>query len=161
MRDFEETDSFHRFLNLSLRYLRPRPRSETELRAYLLRRGANGEVVDQVLQKLKEQRLVDDKGFAKLWRESRQSSSPRSKFLIKRELREKGISDEIIESIVSELDDESSAINAGQKKLRSLRGLNYQNFYKKLSNFLRRRGFTYEIINQTVRQLWAEVEGEK
>jgi SOS response regulatory protein OraA/RecX len=45
-----------------------------------------------------------------------------------------------------------------QGKARALRGLNYPSFRKKLTTFLRRRGFDYEVTSRTVEQMWKEME---
>ena len=60
-------------------------------------------------------------------------------------------------AVVTEgLDDELNAYRAAQKKTAVLAGLNYQDFAKRLSAFLRQRGFSYEVISCTVNRAWQE-----
>ena len=84
------SDQFQRCLNAAAHYLSYRPRSESEIKERLHRRGFNGDSVEAVIAKLKEQGLVDDVAFAQFWKDNRESFSPRSQRLTKLELRRKG-----------------------------------------------------------------------
>jgi regulatory protein len=139
-----------------LNYLGYRPRSEAEVRQRLHRRGFNDDVVDKVIIGLKERRLIDDVAFAQYWRDNRLSFRPRSRRLIKLELRQKGVAAETANEVVEGLDDESAAYEVGLKKARVLSGLDYREFHRYLSDHLRRRGFDYEIIRSAVARLWQE-----
>lgn len=149
-------DLFHRSLNNALRYLGPRPRSEAELRTRLRRQGFDSNTIQRVIEKLKEQALIDDAGFARFWCENRENFRPRSRRFVEFELRQKGVDAETAAESTAQLDDESNAYRAAQKKVGSLAGLDFQSFYKRLSAFLRQRGFSYEVINHTVNRLWQE-----
>jgi len=152
----KNTDLLHRSLNSALRYLSPRPRSESEIKARLRRSGYDADTIQQVLTKLKEQKLVDDVTFARFWRENRERFRPRSRRLVALELKQKGVSTEAIAEATSEFDDELGAYRAAQKKARSLAGLDYSSFRKHLGAFLRQRGFDYELIHRTVDRIWQE-----
>jgi regulatory protein len=150
------SDCFHRCLNTAAHYLGYRPRSEFELRERLQRRGFDGDSVDAVLAKLKEQGLVDDMAFAQFWRDNRQSFSPRSQWLTKLELRQKGIAADIIDQVVEAVDNADSAYRAALSKARSLSQSDYQSFRRRLGEYLKRRGFGYGVINHTVERIWQE-----
>jgi len=150
------SDCFHRCLNTAAHYLGYRPRSEFELRERLQRRGFDGDSVEAVLAKLKEQRLVDDMAFAQFWRDNRQSFSPRSQWLTKLELRRKGVAADIIDQVVDTVDNADSAYRAALNKARSLSPSDYQSFRRRLGEYLKRRGFGYGVINHTVEQIWQE-----
>jgi regulatory protein len=149
------SDCFHRCLNAAAHYLGYRPRSEFELRERLQRRGFDGDNVDAVLAKLKEQGLVDDMAFAQFWRDNRQSFSPRSQWLTKLELRQKGVAADIIDQVVDAVDDDS-AYRAALSKARSLSPSDYQSFRRRLGEYLKRRGFGYGVISHTVERIWQE-----
>jgi len=151
------SDHFHRCLNAANHYLSYRPRSESELRERLHQRGFNGDSVEVVLAKLKEQGLVDDMAFAQFWKDNRESFSPRSQWLTKLELRRKGVANNIIDQIADTIDDEDSAYRAAQSKARSLSLSDYQSFRRRLGDYLKRRGFGYGVINHTVERLWQEL----
>ena len=100
------SDQFHRSLNAAARYLSYRPRSEFELRQKLHQRGFDGDSVEVVVAKLKEQGLVDDMAFAQFWKDNRESFSPRSQRLTGLELRRKGVADDTIAQVVDAIDDD-------------------------------------------------------
>jgi len=152
----KNAELFHRSLASALKYLSPRPRSEAEMRARLRRHGYDMEIIQQVIAKLKEQKLVDDTVFAQFWRESRESFKPRSRRFIEAELRQKGVDAETISETTAGFDDEMGAYKAAQKKAISLSGLDYPVFRKRLGTFLRQRGFSYELVNQTIERIWQE-----
>jgi len=156
-----KADQFQRCLNTALNYLGYRPRSQAELTERLHRRGFDGDNVAAVLARLKGQGLVDDLAFAQFWQENRQSFRPRSQQLTRRELRQKGVSQDIIDRVVSELDDEDSAYRAAAAKARRLTTADYDSFRRKLGQFLQRRGFGYGLIKTTVARVWQEVISER
>ena len=152
------SDQFNRCLNAAARYLSYRPRSEFEIRERLHRRGFNGDSVEAVLAKLKEQGLVDDTAFAQFWKDNRESFSPRSQWLTKLELRQKGVASDIIDRVVDDIDNDDSAYRAALSKARSLPRSDYQSFCRRLGAYLKRRGFGYGVINHTIERLWPELE---
>ena len=151
------SDHYHRCLNAAAHYLSYRPRSEFELRERLHQRGFDGDSVEAVLAKLKEQGLVDDMAFAQFWKDNRESFSPRSQWLTKLELRRKGVTNNIIDQIADTIDDEDSAYRAALSKARSLPLSDYQSFRRRLGDYLKRRGFGYGVINHTMERLWQEL----
>jgi len=152
------SDRFHRCLNAALHYLSYRPRSESEMRERLERRGFNGDSVEAVITKLKEQELVDDVAFAQFWKDNRQSFSPRSQWLIRLELSRKGVATDIVEEAVNDINDDDSAYRVALGKARSLSPSDRGDFRRRLGYYLKRRGFNYEVISRTVEQLWQERE---
>ncbi len=154
-----KADNFQRCLNAAMHYLSYRPRSEFELRERLRRRGFDGDSVEAVLARLKERGLVDDMEFAQFWQDNRQAFSPRSGTLTRLELRRKGVAEEVISRVVSTASDGESAYRAALGKTRRLPGSDYQSFRRRLGEYLRRRGFSYGVINNTVEQLWQEMRG--
>lgn len=150
------SNHFHRCLNAAIRYLGYRPRSEAEVRQRLQRHGFNGDCTEKVLAQLKEQGLVDDTAFAHFWKENRESFSPRSRRLTRLELQRKGLDGGVIDQVVGEVDDSDSAYRAALGKARRLLPSDYQGFRRRLGEYLRRRGFNYEVINDTVERVWKE-----
>ena len=153
-----KSDQFQRCLNAALGYLSYRPRSQSELKERLGRRGFDGDDIAAVLGRLKEMGLVDDVSFAQFWRDNRQSFRPRSQRLTRLELRRKGVAEEIIDQTVSQVDDADSAYQAALGKARRLPRSDYQGFRRRLGEYLRRRGFDYGVISHTVNRLWQEQE---
>lgn len=149
-------DLFQRCLNAAFRYLGYRPRSEAELRERLKRRGFEAGNVEAVLTRLREQGLVDDLAFAQFWKDNRETFRPRSQWLTRLELRRKGVTDNIIDQVVADVDDEDSAYRAAQSRAHRLPDSDYEGFRHRLGGYLKRRGFGYSVINNTVERLWQE-----
>ena len=150
------SDRRQRCLNSAYRYLGYRPRSESEVRERLHRRGFDGDCTEAVIAKLREQGFVDDVAFARFWKENRESFSPRSQWLTRLELKRKGVGSDVIDRVVDAIDDGDSAYRAALGRARRLPLSDYQSFRRRLGEYLKRRGFGYEVINHTVERLWQE-----
>jgi regulatory protein len=153
-----DSSSLQDCLNAAYRYLSYRPRSEAEIRHWLHRRGFADEMAEKAIAKLKEQNLSDDFAFAQFWKDNRLSFRPKSKRLIKKELRDKKVASEIIDQVTKDIDDEEIAYKLGSSRLPVLAHLDYPDFYRRLSSYLMYRGFGYEVIKRTVALIWQEKE---
>ena len=145
-------------LNAAYYYLSYRPRSEAEIRQWLHRRGFTNEVAEKAIAKLKELNLSDDFSFAQFWTNNRLSFRPKSKRLIKKELRDKKVAAEIIEQVTADIDDEEIAYKLGSRRMSALANLDYPDFYRRLSSYLNYRGFGYQVVKHTATLLWQERE---
>jgi regulatory protein len=159
LKELVEADSLQRCLNAAFRYLAHRPRSESEVRQRLQRYGSESTSIGKALARLKEQGLVNDTEFARFWKDNRESFSPRSKRLTRLELKRKGLDNDIIEQVTSELDDSDSAYRAAVKKAQRLSNADYQEFRRRLGEHLSRRGFGYDVVKDTVEKVWEEYGG--
>ena len=153
-----DSNSLQDCLDAAYYYLSYRPRSEGEIRQWLRKRGFSNDVAEKTIAKLREQNLSDDLAFAQFWKDNRLSFRPKSKRLIKRELRDKKIDAEIIEQVTNDIDDEEIAYRLGSGRLPALAHLDYPHFYRRLSSYLAYRGFSYEVIKRTASLLWQERE---
>jgi len=151
-------DRYTRCFDAATRSLAYRPRSLAEMKTRLTSRGFDEETQQAVLAKLKEQGLIDDAAFARYWAENRASFSPRSQRLARMELQQKGVAREVIDSAVGTIDDAESAYQASSARLNSLRRLDKTVFRRRLGDYLKRRGFGYEVIGPTVNRMWRELE---
>ena len=153
-----DTSSLQDSLNAVYRYLSYRPRSEAEIRHWLRRRGCADELAAKTIARLREQNLSDDFAFAQFWKDNRLSFRPKSKRLIKKELRDKKVAAEIVEQVTQDIDDEQIAYKLGSGRMHALAHLEYPDFYRSLSSYLAYRGFGYEVIKRTAALLWQERE---
>jgi regulatory protein len=133
-----------------------RPRSEKELRDRLRRRGFPEANVTAAVDRMKELRLVDDAAFAASWVESRDRTGPRSRRLLSSELRSKGVSGAIANDASSVVDEPEAAYRAASRRAANLAGRPFEDFRRKVGEYLLRRGFSYEIAESTVTRLWQE-----
>ncbi len=152
-------DSCEQAFQRSLEFLSYRGRSEAEIRQHLRKHRVPADVVERTLVRLRSTHLADDAQFARSWVENRTSFRPRSRRALSWELRQKGISAEAAESALSGLDEAALAKEAGRRQAARIHDLNWREFRARLSAFLARRGFSFEIIAPTVSELWSEVGG--
>lgn len=156
MRALMESDLSHRCFEAALRFLAYRPRSELEIKQRLYRRGFGDDVISRVLVRLREQNLINDAAFAQFWKDSRLASNPKSRRLIKYELMRKGIAGDAVDKAIGDVDDRENAYKAGMKKARLLSSLGHEEFRRRLSSYLKWRGFGYEVIDSVSERLWQE-----
>lgn len=143
---------FEKFYNKALRFLSYRPRSEKEIRDNLIKKKTPAEIVEKIITRLKEQNFIDDEEFTKWWIEQRNTFKPRALKFIKIELKQKGISGEIIEKIIQ--DDLESAKKLVQKKINKYKNLPKQEVYQKLGRILASKGFNWETIKRVIDELF-------
>jgi regulatory protein len=115
-----DSNSLQDCLDAAYYYLSYRPRSEGEIRQWLHKRGFANEVAEKAIAKLREQNLSDDFTFAQFWKDNRLSFRPKSKRLIKKELRDKKVAAEIIEQVTKDIDDEEIAYKLGSSRMPAL-----------------------------------------
>jgi regulatory protein len=143
----------------ALHFLDYRPRSMMEVRQNLLKRGISDSLIDETVNRLQSAGLVNDEAFARAWVENRNTFRPRGKPALRMELRRKGLSDEIIQSVLdTHVHEESLAFEAARKYVRRLVGLEWPEFRQKLGGFLTRRGFSYATIAPVVSEVWKETQ---
>ena len=131
-------------------------RSEQNIRQKISMAGYRGSFVDDAIDSLKEYGYIDDLRFARYYAESMRDTKGRSAFAISRSLYEKGISRDVIDTVMGELDiDEDAQI----LKVLSSKGYNEENIRQiddkerqKLISSLMRKGFSYDLISIYVRK---------
>jgi regulatory protein len=147
-------------LQSALRLLSYRPRSEAELRQRLTTAQRNPAVVPETIERLKHAGLVDDRQFAERWVEERNRRAPRSGRLIAQELRNHGVASQLIVGAASVVDERDAAYRAAERRARALAGSPFQQFQQRVGGLLLRRGFSYEVVHETVSALWKELDQE-
>jgi regulatory protein len=96
-----DRDARRRALELALRMLGARERTEAELRAGLARRGCVQVVIDDVTTALRAERLIDDAGYARRFAEDRRLLDRWGNERIARDLERRGIDRVLIEEALA------------------------------------------------------------
>jgi regulatory protein len=148
------TADFDRGYNQAIRYLGFRPRSQVEVERYLKEKQYTPELIESIVQRLQQQQYLDDEAFARFWLESRERAKPKGAQALRYELRQKGLPGDIIDAVVSNLNEDESAWGAVEKKLYQWQNLDKQTFRQKVMAHLSRRGFSYEVTMQTAIRAW-------
>ena len=144
----------------ALNYLSFRPRSETEISRYLVDKEVDQQVSKEVLARLLRVGLLDDQAFARYWVENREAFHPRGKWALRAELRRAGVATEVIDNVISTVDEEAGAHRAAQRKAYQMRSCDDREFRRRLLSFLQRRGYSYEVADRVVRCLRQQVTAD-
>jgi regulatory protein len=138
---------------LAIRYLGNREHSRKEIITKLERRQFSPEAIAKTLERLDELGLLDDRSFALNYIGSKSRKKPSGRYKLRYELLQKGVSEEIIEEVLSEYDSSSHCLDAALKKLPFLKGDDrYRR--RRLHAFLMNRGFDSQTIRQTLDQIF-------
>jgi regulatory protein len=175
-------EELQRVYESALRFLSYRPRSAREVEMRLRKKGHAPEEIDAVMERLRKQRYIDDAEFARFWVSNRMSFSPRGPRLLKSELRQKGVPQDVVDTVLAEQaeaqeeaeqraeevaeiwgrergdepapgTDLANALALAEKKMRVYGRLDPQTARRRLFAFLMRRGYDYETVNSAVRRV--------
>lgn len=116
----------------------------------------------EALDRLTEVGLIDDEAFAKGWVTSRHRSRGLSSSAIKRELRQKGIDDELAEAALAQLTAEEEwerAVELVTRKAPSTARLDRQARVRRLAGMLARKGYSGGTAFAVVKQV-LDAEGQ-
>lgn len=145
-------DNFENLLNKSFRFLSYRPRSEKEVRDYLVKKKSDEITVRKIIDRLKKNNFVNDEEFTKWWIEHRTQKGIK---FIQFELKQKGIGKDIIEKVLESSSLESKtdfekALMLAEKKITRYKNLDRQKVYEKMGRFLASRGFDWETVKKVI-----------
>ncbi|MDD3679610.1 MAG: RecX family transcriptional regulator [Candidatus Shapirobacteria bacterium] len=144
--DLKEKAKLETFLTKVYHYLSYRPRSEREVDNYLDQKGVKEPMRVKIVDYLKERNFLNDEEFAKWWLEQRNRFRPRSRFALKIELVQKGISEEIISRVLSGIDEQRLVKELIARKQFGMEGSDLGKSREKLIGYLKRRGFSWQVI---------------
>lgn len=145
---FESNCSFA--LNKSMNWLTASYRSESELKKYLRERKYNQDVINYVVEKLKEYNFLSDEYLAKTFVEYGQKKM--GIYKMRKKLMEKGISKELIEKSLEDVEPQDDiCLRMLQKKM----GNNERTREKmaKVYRFLLSKGFDYDTIKRAFNKM--------
>lgn len=147
----EELNKGQAYAFLLLSY---RERSLREIRMRMRQKGYEEKLIEKVMKYLKDRNLINDKRFTRLWAESRIKKGYGS-WRIQSELEQKGVNremaDEILKDLYSGIDEVQVALDVVKKKRWLLK--EPQRLTEHVSNLLRRRGFSFEVISNVVEKI--------
>jgi len=155
-----------RALNRAVLLLSYRSRSEHEISDRLSKAGFASNIIAEVIDDLKRLDYLNDDAFSKSWMKSRMDAKLYGSRRIKQELKLKGVSDEIIERQLEENtspeDEYHRAKTLAESKLSSAtyKALEKDALFRRLSQFLLRRGYSssivYDVCKDIIRERFEE-----
>lgn len=150
-----EQDTVQKAYHQVLNYLSYRMRTKEEVRQYLMKKEVDENHIEQILQKLIDQKLLDDEEFAKLFVHSRIRSSTKGPLLIQKELMNKGIAETIAHQSLNDYTYEiqmEKAKNVVEKRLQKTSKHSFARQLEQSKATLQRKGFTLDVILDVIEQ---------
>jgi len=141
----------------ALKVINVRPRSSQELADKLKQKEYSEEIVENVISEFAKKGLLNDKKFSRLWAESRMESNPKGDMLLRQELKSKGVKDKDIDSALKQVRGDRSEYDIvkelAEKRTEALRDLDKATTKRRLFGYLKRRGFSFDVIMRVVEEI--------
>ncbi len=157
LHDIELTDGTTRAREQALCLINYRMRTRKELEQRLRQKEWSSEIITQVVNRLEESGIVDDKRFAHMWVDERLRLKPVGLNRLRQELRRKGIDPDTAESALKEYDDRDEEVSRAydllHRRSNQYAALEPTVAHRRMSGFLARRGFDHGIIYNVVHRI--------
>lgn len=149
-------DEYQYAKKAALDFLSYRIRSRKEVKDKLKEKKISQGTIDKTLAHLEKLSLLNDEEFARLVVQSKTGKNPAGKSVIRQKLYQKGISKEISEKVLGELYTESNEkkllLDIFKKNSAKLKGLDENKKRKKMFEYLARKGFDFDLINELLNE---------
>lgn len=135
--------------NVLLHQLARSAKSTSQLRKILEQREISPEISEKVLERFTEVGLIDDAAYAETIVNSRRNYKGLAKSAIKRELHEKGVSQELVEEAISGItaeDDFESAKQLATRRFGQMAHLEKAVRTRRLAGYLQRKGYASSAV---------------
>jgi regulatory protein len=129
------------------------PLTKRQMGEYLQKKGYDEAVVEIAMRKMEEYRYIDDAEYAKSYVGF--NAAKKGGRRLKRELKERGVADEIVSTVGESLPDQHVAATRMAEKFMKTRENDKDNL-SKLYRHLAGKGFDFDVINDIVRSFGTE-----
>ena len=140
--------------NVLLHQLARSAKSTSQLRKILEQREISPEIAEKVIERFTEVGLIDDAAYAETIVNSRRNYKGLAKSAIKRELNDKGVSQELVEEAISGItaeDDFESAKQLAVRKFRQMAHLEKEVRTRRLAGYLQRKGYASSAVFASIK----------
>ena len=144
-----------------LRQLAAAPRSRSQLAEKLASRDVPEELAERLLDRFEEVGLVDDAAYAEMLVRTRHEERGLARRALAHELRLKGVSPDVAEQALEQIDDEdevATALALAVRKARASRGLDPVKRRRRLAGMLARKGYPPGVVMRAVEEALADEE---
>ncbi len=143
-------------LKFAMKLITLRKRSVFEIKTRLKKKEYESNIIEQVIKELKGYKYIDDEDFAESYINDRMNFRPCGRFLIKNELQERGIEENIIEIKISELVSEERELESAKKLARQkFKAISEKTekskTIQKIKAYLQSKGYSFDVISQAVK----------
>ena len=150
----KNTINFRAAKNAAVRYLSRKLRTENEVSQKLHEDGYDEDSIEKTIEELKALGYINNKIYVQKFVFDRSKLKPKSKKLLKLELKNKGISDEIIDEVLDDWNVDDTFVAEGLVKRKFGKyDLKDESVRKKVYMFLMHRGYEHEVIESVIGRL--------
>jgi len=145
----------------AVRYLGSRPRSVSEIKRHLRTKRFDEIAQDTAIERLREQKYIDDEAFARYWIEQRLRFRPKGDRALVSELMQKGVARETIDQVIGEAEPNAELERARASIRRPMTrwlDLEERDRKRKIQQYLAARGFGYDVIEEVIAKPEADEE---
>lgn len=141
----------------AINYISGKLKTKYEVRLKLKEKDFTEDIIDEVIDILEKEEYLNDRLYCEVFIEDKKQLNGYGKNKIKSLLIQKGVSKSVFEDFLDEFEYEEefdNALKMGIKKLNLLS--NEEDIFKKkqkLINYLAYRGFSFDVINDVIREI--------
>ncbi len=151
----EQDKEFLKAKNYTFKLLSYRQKSTKEIKDRLKMKGFIPATIKKTIKYLNKLNYLNDEDFTRFWIQAKIQSRPVGWLLLRYQLRQKGIPEQIMEEVISDFAGQYDEYEAA-KKLATSRRNRYKDLEplklkRRLYDYLRQRGFSQEAILQAIK----------
>lgn len=164
LNDIVNEDNYIKCKSSALRIIERTYKSEKEMFNKLIEKGYDDNTIINVIEFLRKYNFLDDLAYTKMYIKDKIKAQGKNK--IKFALIKKGISEEIVNQELEDVDDidqNNTLMKLAESKYKTLlkNEQDSRKLFKKLSDFLMRKGFQWEEIKSVLKVLLREDDFEE
>lgn len=140
-----------------------RSRSREELSRRLRRAGYDEDIVEETLSGLENAGFIDDAQFSQGWVNSRVSQKGLGKARVRWELRQRGVTSEVIEEALASVDPDEErllAADAARRRWEKDKDPDLRSKRRRVASYLQRQGFEWQLVSEVIGKLADEADTE-
>ncbi|MHA6252689.1 recombination regulator RecX [Oceanobacillus sp. CAU 1775] len=146
-----QRDNLYKSYTRAIHYLSYRMRSRKEVYDYLVKKEVSHEFIEEILERLTNEKLLNDHEFANMFVRTRINTSTKGPKIIANELREKGITQTIIEDVLLQFTYEmqfDKVYKLMDKKLKQPSKHSFRKRIQQLQMSLVQKGYAQDVIKE-------------
>ena len=149
VKNIDKLNNNYNAYDLAVKYISIKVRSCLEVHEYLEKKELDKEIIHEVIGKLKSQKYLDDFVYAKAFVNDRIKFSNNGPYKIRKELDERGVSNSIIEDVLSIFDyslEKEKLDKLVPKYVKTIRNKSYSMMQNKVCEYFTNLGYSKSLV---------------
>ncbi|PMD72060.1 recombination regulator RecX [Companilactobacillus nuruki] len=164
IKEIQDRENINKAYGDAVNYLSYQLRTKKEIKDYLYKKEYHRDAVDLVIKKLEELRYLDDESYATSYINTQLKTTSNGPKIIEQKLVQKGVPDNLIQDKLFEINQDTlleNAIEFAKKQVRKQKRASFQQMLTKIRQSLYQKGFSKEIIEETINDLELEPDEDE